>query len=829
MNGAVRIRRTIMATAVFLAGAGGTALAATSTVTFSDTGEHHVVVPSGVTKLHVVAVGARGGAGNYEVPGGFGARVVGDLAVSPGNSLYLQVGGAGTLGSNFGGGGGGGGASDIRRRPADDGLTPTDSRVLIAAGGGGSGRGYDFGADGTAGYGGSGGMPGGDSRNCASCLAVSGGGGAGIPTGTGAGGHSGATPGNDGAEDVGAAGTLGLGGTGAHIDENVQRPAPGGYNGGGGGGGYTELVFGTYIQHRGGGGGGGGLNGGGGGGGVRAPFGRGADAGAGGGGGSNLLPAGGSATVDATGTASITLSYADSVAPVVSLDEPPSPLSWPRFSGTSGTVLGDGPVTVRVYAGASATGAPIHTIDADRDEATGAFEASAFEILPDGQYTAQATQVDDAGNVGTGAARTFMLDATFPLISLTAPLPGTVTSDATPEFTGVAGTAPGDGATVEVKIVHQTELGPVAAQTASGQRDGATGAYAFSASPGLADGIYTASATQTDQAGNANVTAPRLFTVDTRAPAPTLTAPAADARTSDATPSFAGGGTAGDGDDGAVSVDVYPGAAPSGTAVATLDAPLDADGRYQVDATTPLADGTYTARASQADSAGNSGNSAARTFTVDAAAPAITLVAPENRASAAAMPTFSGVAGTAPGDDGIATVKVYAGGAAGGTVVQTLGATRDPATGAYSIASTFALADGTYTAQATQIDDVGHQGASATTTFTVGGRNDSGAPPDQRPPSLSRVGVSQRRFRTRTTLRYTLSEPATVTISITGPRSARAVGTLKRAGATGNNRIRLTTRIGRKRLKPGRYVMTIRATDAAGNRSRPRRLTFRIG
>ena len=86
------------------------------------------------------------------------------------------------------------------------------------------------------------------------------------------------------------------------------------------------------------------------------------------------------------------------------------------------------------------------------------------------------------------------------------------------------------------------------------------------------------------------------------------------------------------------------------------------------------------------------------------------------------------------------------------------------------------------------------------------------------------------RARRGTILRYTLSENARVTIKVkrrSGNRY-RTVGTLRRGGLEGGNRIRFTGRIGRRALRAGRYRAVIRATDAAGNRSAPSLTRFRI-
>ncbi|NTW32735.1 MAG: hypothetical protein HGB12_08945, partial [Bacteroidetes bacterium] len=228
-----------------------------STATFNYTGSQQTwVVPGGVTSITVDVMGAQGAPVNslnildsyYGLPvrGGRGGRTQGDISVTPGETLYLYVGGAGVYASggvggyNGGGNGcspgghGGGGASDIRR-----GGTALANRVIVAAGGGGDAGNVDCrdggsggGLTGIAGWG---------------CWGNDGGGATQTAGGAGGGGKS---AGN---------GSLGIGGVGVY-DGNANR------GGGGGGGGYYG--------------------------------GGGAFSGAVGGGGSSLVPAGGSTTSD---------------------------------------------------------------------------------------------------------------------------------------------------------------------------------------------------------------------------------------------------------------------------------------------------------------------------------------------------------------------------------------------------------------------------------------------------------------------------------------------------------------------------------------------------
>jgi hypothetical protein len=188
---------------------------------FSTGGQQTFTVPAGVSTVNVVAVGGSGGGAGSKAPGGFGGELSASLAVSPGQVLYVEVGGNGGSGSGSGAGGfngggkggtgagGGGGASDVRTVPQGE-STSLASRVIVAGGGGGGAT-----------------APGG--ANAGAGGAGAGGGGAGEETGNGAGGAGidDASPGSPGAFGIGGAG--GPGSTGG-------AGGGGGIFGGGGGG-----------------------------------------------------------------------------------------------------------------------------------------------------------------------------------------------------------------------------------------------------------------------------------------------------------------------------------------------------------------------------------------------------------------------------------------------------------------------------------------------------------------------------------------------------------------------------------------------------------------
>jgi hypothetical protein len=119
-------------------GACASAMAAGGTVTrtYSTEGTQGTfVVPAGVEAIDVAAVGGAG-ASSLSATGGLGARVEGELSVTPGSTLYVEVGAKGDQTAR--GAGVGGGSSDVRTASRAAGLAPED-RLIVAGGGGGAG------------------------------------------------------------------------------------------------------------------------------------------------------------------------------------------------------------------------------------------------------------------------------------------------------------------------------------------------------------------------------------------------------------------------------------------------------------------------------------------------------------------------------------------------------------------------------------------------------------------------------------------------------------------------------------------------------------------
>lgn len=404
----------------------------------------------------------------------------------------------------------------------------------------------------------------------------------------------------------------------------------------------------------------------------------------------------------------------DTTAPVVSLEPPPSPSNnaSPTLAGSAGTLEGDGlSVTVSVYAGASVAG---QLLVSESVSVLGGAWSYTTPHLADGTYTVQAQQSDAAGNVGTSAPATFTVDTTAPAVGLSSPADGALLDTSTPSFGGPAGDESGDGSSVLLKIYAGASASGTPVEEVPVSRGGETWTTG-STGPHLADGTYTAQATQGDAAGNTGASAPHTFSIKTDTPKVTLTAP--PAVIADATPSFSGAADTSAGDLGSVTLKIFKGTAATGAPVQEVT--VAATGAtWASGAVQTLPDGTYTAQAQQADVVAHVGFSAAATFRVDTTPPHVTLTAPADASTTTGESQLvKGTAGSAEGDLQGVAVELFAGATASGqTPLESIAVTATQH--AWSV--TFGgLAPGQYTVRAEQRDSVGNVGVSATRTFEV--------------------------------------------------------------------------------------------------------------
>jgi streptogramin lyase len=112
------------------------------------------------------------------------------------------------------------------------------------------------------------------------------------------------------------------------------------------------------------------------------------------------------------------------------------------------------------------------------------------------------------------------------------------------------------------------------------------------------------------------------------------------------------------------------------------------------------------------------------------------------------------------------------------------------------------------------------------------------------------ASAKRRKVKRGSTVRYTLSEAATLTFTVERVNAGRRVkgkcrrrtrknrkrrrcaltlrGSFKHTGKAGANRFKFSGRLRRRKLRPGRYRLVARAVDRAGNKTKPARAAFRI-
>src|SRR5207302_6230803 len=144
------------------------------------------------------------------------------------------------------------------------------------------------------------------------------------------------------------------------------------------------------------------------------------------------------------------------------------------------------------------------------------------------------TQTDEAGTTGASTPMEFTIDTVAPTVTLSAP--PTPTNNQTPAFTGTST----DPTTVTVDIYEGTTAEGALVTTATATGTVGEWKSAPAAKP-LASNVYTAIATQTDEAGNVGKSSPVHFKVDTQAPTVTLDQPRSPSN--NRSPSFTGEAT----------------------------------------------------------------------------------------------------------------------------------------------------------------------------------------------------------------------------------------------------------------------------------------------
>ena len=463
--------------------AAGTASA--ETATYTTPGMTTVTLPVGVARVHVVAVGGRGGG----LQGGYGAAVVADLDLATKSGLTNQLrvfvagnGGIGVAGANGGGetqllslAGGGGGWSGVSPcRALLNGNCGLFVRELAAGGGGGAG------ADGLPGTGGAGGSAGaaGAPGSTAALLAAAGGGGGG-----------GSTAGSGGSEGVSSDPDC--------VDGDPGETPSTGIGAVGGAGGFSDSSDGH--GDGGGGGGGGSRPGGGGGGGAWCVDDTGASGG-GGGGGNSIVPTGGQLAIDTTGLPSVTLTY-EQEHPTVTITTP-----------TDGAVYAQGKAVTANYAcGAALPIAPITSCSAP------VLAGEAIDTAKLGLHTFSVSATDALGMTAEATVHYRVTDQTRPALRRLRINPSAIDATARRAFARVRFRL-SEAAKVRVSVRSVGRGGARTSRARGRVISGRAGTNSFRLRPRigkrvLAAGAYRLTLVAIDRAGNRSRAVQRRFTV----------------------------------------------------------------------------------------------------------------------------------------------------------------------------------------------------------------------------------------------------------------------------------------------------------------------------
>ncbi|WP_137167923.1 Ig-like domain-containing protein [Salinimonas lutimaris] len=470
---------------------------------------------------------------------------------------------------------------------------------------------------------------------------------------------------------------------------------------------------------------------------------------------------------DAGNTASDTQTgELDSVAPTISLN--------PVGEGNDPTPLLTGTTTGAVQ------GTTVTLIVTDADDVirtfttttdnSGNFSAEVPASLAEGDFTVTATITDPAGNVASDT-ETGTLDITLPVVTIDPPALG---NDTTPTLTG--NTDLGSGALVTLTVTDAAGATQTFTTTA-----GTNGNFSVDVPAALAEGEFTVQASVTDNAGNEGL-ASQTGELDITAPVITIDT-IGDGN--DTTPTLSGTTNVGGG--APVSLTVTDTAGNTQTFSVTTAS----DGSFSTDVPSALAEGEFTVTAQVSDAAGNSATDT-ETGVLDITLPVVTIDPPALGNDT--TPTLTGNTDLGSG----ATVTLTVTDAAGAT--QTIFATAGT-NGNFSVDVPTALAEGSYTVQASVTDAAGN-----TATDTETGTLDITPPViDLTPPPATND--------TTPTLNGTTNMGGGVTVSLTVIDSAGNSQTFSAITASDGS---FSADVP-SALAEGDYAVSAQVSDAAGN------------
>lgn len=386
-----------------------------------------------------------------------------------------------------------------------------------------------------------------------------------------------------------------------------------------------------------------------------------------------------------TTTTSITFTV-DSIAPVVTIDEPADGSATNDVTPTiMGTAEANADVTVVVNPGTADEESATVTADGN-----GEWTYAVVTPLSEGPNSVDASQTDAAGNTGS-ATSTFDVDTIAPVVTIDTPADGSSSTDRRPTLSGTA------DPNMDVRLVFNA--GTASESTVTVTAD-ANGDWTFVPTFDLPTGANTITASQVDAAGNTGSDSVSI-TIDVGGDV-AINTPVDGAVIGDAYPEISGTGEPG----ASVDITIDAGTADETTVTVTVD--NNGDWTYTpVDA---LSDGAHTVDVSQDDNGNVTMDSVA--FDVDLTAPMVQIDNPTDGSTTSdGTPTIDGSS-----DEAGITVSITIN--AGTPGEETATVTTD-ANGDWTYTVMNQLADGQHTIDVRATDGAGNEGTDSV-TFSVG-------------------------------------------------------------------------------------------------------------
>ena len=237
------------------------------------------------------------------------------------------------------------------------------------------------------------------------------------------------------------------------------------------------------------------------------------------------FPAEGSYAISARATDAVGLTAIDMV--TITLDRTPPPVPT-ITSGPSGTTTGSDTFTFTGETGAT------FECRVDAGAWAACVSPKAYPTLADGPHTFDVRAIDQAGNAGPVASRSWTIDSTAPVVGTTFPGVGSVHNNttwkagcagATDDLCGTATDAGGAVALVEVALYRSSTASywngsGFSSSTVLWTEATGTGSWTlpFAATAFPADGSYEVLVRASDNVGNVSTPVTRTFTIDRTGP-----------------------------------------------------------------------------------------------------------------------------------------------------------------------------------------------------------------------------------------------------------------------------------------------------------------------